>query len=217
MSKQVKSPDLRIVMAQQDFLVGAIEENAGRIIAACRQAVERTGRCRGVPRAGRLTRLPARGPAVAVAFHRGLRGGHAAHPAGSAGRDGARWSPGEGRGCALTTWPRWFAMAVSWRRYRKQHLPNYGVFDEMRYFRPGDSACIIMVRDVPVGITICEDIWPVGARPPGGRCRRAPAPQPQCPRRYHAGKGFETRGAAGAARQRDRPAGGLCQPGRRTG
>ncbi len=43
--------------------------------------------------------------------------------------------------------------------YDKQSLPNYQVFDEKRYFQAGDSACVVHVAGVNVGITICEDIW----------------------------------------------------------
>lgn len=44
--------------------------------------------------------------------------------------------------------------------YAKQKLPNYQVFDEVRYFKPGPSqACIIEVRGIKIAITICEDIW----------------------------------------------------------
>lgn len=43
--------------------------------------------------------------------------------------------------------------------YRKQRLPNYGVFDEERYFQPGAEALVVTVAGVPVGITICEDAW----------------------------------------------------------
>lgn len=43
--------------------------------------------------------------------------------------------------------------------YAKQHLPNYRVFDEKRYFVPGDSACVVRVRGLKVALTICEDIW----------------------------------------------------------
>ncbi len=43
--------------------------------------------------------------------------------------------------------------------YHKQQLPNYEVFDEKRYFRQGNKACVVNVKDVRVGITICEDIW----------------------------------------------------------
>jgi NAD+ synthase (glutamine-hydrolysing) len=43
--------------------------------------------------------------------------------------------------------------------YRKALLPNYGVFDERRYFAPGDEHPLFTVRGVRVGITICEDAW----------------------------------------------------------
>lgn len=43
--------------------------------------------------------------------------------------------------------------------YRKHELPNYGVFDEVRYFRSGNSPCVFDVAGVQVGLTICEDIW----------------------------------------------------------
>jgi NAD+ synthase (glutamine-hydrolysing) len=52
--------------------------------------------------------------------------------------------------------------------YRKQRLPNYGVFDEERYFHPGHGVRIYEIAGVPVGITICEDIWY-----PGGPAREA--------------------------------------------
>lgn len=43
--------------------------------------------------------------------------------------------------------------------YRKMFLPNYSVFDEKRYFKPGDKLMVLKMGDVRVGITICEDIW----------------------------------------------------------
>ena len=44
--------------------------------------------------------------------------------------------------------------------YFKQELPNYQVFDEKRYFKPGiKQACVFPIENVPVGLTICEDIW----------------------------------------------------------
>lgn len=44
-------------------------------------------------------------------------------------------------------------------KYYKHHLPNYGVFDEHRYFTAGDQTLTIRVADVDVAIAICEDIW----------------------------------------------------------
>ena len=43
--------------------------------------------------------------------------------------------------------------------YHKHQLPNYEVFDEKRYFESGSSASVVKIKDVSVGITICEDIW----------------------------------------------------------
>ncbi|HZK67487.1 MAG TPA: nitrilase-related carbon-nitrogen hydrolase, partial [Chloroflexota bacterium] len=43
--------------------------------------------------------------------------------------------------------------------YHKAYLPNYGVFDEERYFRRGSEQPVFLVRGVKVGVSICEDIW----------------------------------------------------------
>ncbi len=43
--------------------------------------------------------------------------------------------------------------------YHKQYLPNYGVFDEARYFRPGGGVQLFEIAGAKVGVTICEDIW----------------------------------------------------------
>jgi NAD+ synthase (glutamine-hydrolysing) len=47
-------------------------------------------------------------------------------------------------------------------RYNKQHLPNYGVFDEKRYFVSGESHGVVFIHDIPVSIVICEDLWIAG-------------------------------------------------------
>ena len=44
-------------------------------------------------------------------------------------------------------------------RYRKMHLPNYGVFDERRYFEPGAEALVARFGSLTIGVNICEDIW----------------------------------------------------------
>ena len=48
------------------------------------------------------------------------------------------------------------------RVYRKRFLPNYGVFDENRYFAPGNDLLLMAFGDVVVGPTVCEDIWQPG-------------------------------------------------------
>ena len=47
-------------------------------------------------------------------------------------------------------------------RYYKRHLPNYAVFDEKRYFVPGDETCVVECKGRRIGLTICEDIWHAG-------------------------------------------------------
>jgi len=47
-------------------------------------------------------------------------------------------------------------------RYRKNALPNYGVFDEKRYFAADNQSCLFTLKDTVIGITICEDIWQTG-------------------------------------------------------
>jgi NAD+ synthase (glutamine-hydrolysing) len=74
--------------------------------------------------------------------------------------------------------------------YRKVLLPNYSVFDERRYFEPGEGPALIEVNGIRVGLTICEDIWYPG--PPasvealaGASLIVNPSASP-----YHRGKGI---------------------------
>ena len=55
-------------------------------------------------------------------------------------------------------------------RYVKHHLPNYGVFDEFRWFVSGDTMQIIQIHGVDVGLVICEDLWQDG---PTSACAEA--------------------------------------------
>jgi len=43
--------------------------------------------------------------------------------------------------------------------YRKKELPNYGVFDEKRYFKPGRETSVVILDSIPTAMSICEDIW----------------------------------------------------------
>jgi len=75
--------------------------------------------------------------------------------------------------------------------YRKVYLPNYGVFDEQRYFQAGDAGGAIDIGYERVGLTVCEDIWEPG--PPASEEALAGATLivniSASP--YHAGKGAE--------------------------
>jgi NAD+ synthase (glutamine-hydrolysing) len=82
--------------------------------------------------------------------------------------------------------------------YRKNRLPNYAVFDEQRYFAPGQEAVNIEVAGREVGLTICEDCWVEG--PPasteaaeGAELIANPSGSP-----YHRGKGREREAMFGA-------------------
>jgi NAD+ synthase (glutamine-hydrolysing) len=75
--------------------------------------------------------------------------------------------------------------------YRKNRLPNYSVFDEQRYFVPGDQPATIELGGTRVGLTVCEDVWAPG--PPaeseaveGATLIANPSGSP-----YHRGKGRE--------------------------
>ncbi|MGW4345169.1 NAD+ synthase [Streptomyces sp. NPDC004690] len=57
--------------------------------------------------------------------------------------------------------------------FAKHHLPNYGVFDEFRYFVPGDTMPVLRVHGVDVALAICEDLWQDGGRVPAARTARA--------------------------------------------
>ncbi|HSJ07646.1 MAG TPA: NAD+ synthase [Longimicrobiales bacterium] len=57
--------------------------------------------------------------------------------------------------------------------YHKQRLPNYGVFDELRYFKPGVGEVLVRAHSAWIGVCVCEDIWLPGG--PVGRLARAGA------------------------------------------
>ncbi len=80
--------------------------------------------------------------------------------------------------------------------YAKRHLPNYQVFDERRYFLPGEQVCVFEVKGHSVGLLICEDAW---FEQPALDCQRAGAQvlavlnaSP-----FHVGKGGERERAMG--------------------
>jgi len=75
--------------------------------------------------------------------------------------------------------------------YRKVHLPNYGVFDEQRYFQAGTEAALIEVAGVPVGVTVCEDIWEPGPPATAEALAGAHVIVNLSASPYHAGKGLE--------------------------
>ncbi|HEY6691350.1 MAG TPA: NAD+ synthase [Solirubrobacteraceae bacterium] len=75
--------------------------------------------------------------------------------------------------------------------YRKTVLPNYGVFDEQRYFQVGDGGAVLQLGDARLGLTICEDVWTPGPPASDEALAGAPLILNASASPYHAGKGLE--------------------------
>lgn len=152
-------PDLKIVMAQINTLVGDIPGNTALVINTARQAQEHLQAdiivfpeltLTGYPPEDLLLR-----PSLAVRVQKALDEIEAA-------RLGVTVILGYPKVVA----GRVYNMAgviehgKPVQEYAKQCLPNYQVFDEKRYFLPGDSPCIVTLKGgIKAAITICEDIW----------------------------------------------------------
>jgi NAD+ synthase (glutamine-hydrolysing) len=75
--------------------------------------------------------------------------------------------------------------------YRKTHLPNYGVFDEQRYFQAGRSGAVLEIGSERIGLTVCEDIWEPGEPASAEALAGATLILNISASPYHAGKGAE--------------------------
>src|SRR5918996_247823 len=87
--------------------------------------------------------------------------------------------------------------------YTKMLLPNYGVFDERRYFEPGPSPALIEVAGEVVGLTICEDIWFPGPPAAAEALAGAGLIVNASASPYHRGKGMMREREIVAARARE--------------
>jgi len=149
---------LRLIIAQLNLLVGDVAGNAERVIAAARQARDQLGAHAIVFPELTLTSYPPEDlllrPALLLQVEESLR--HIEHEA--RGIDVILGHPQAEHG-------QLFNAASLLREgrvhatYHKQILPNYSVFDERRYFAPGNDACVVEIGGIPVGLTICEDVW----------------------------------------------------------
>src|SRR5438270_9171405 len=75
--------------------------------------------------------------------------------------------------------------------YRKMYLPNYGVFDENRYFQEGTEPALIELNGTAIGLTICEDIWEPGPPASSEALAGAQVIVNVSASPYHAGKPLE--------------------------
>ena len=162
---------LKIAAAQLNFWVGDVEGNVAKIIAAANDARDRLKAdlvvfpelaLLGYPPDDLLQRsgLPAVVAAGLQKIGREITGIHVivGHPEYAA----------EGIYNAATVFRDRRVVA----KYRKQLLPNYGVFDEKRHFLPGKGSCVFELKKIPIGLCICEDVWGPN---PAAAARRAGA------------------------------------------
>jgi NAD+ synthase (glutamine-hydrolysing) len=147
---------VRVALAQLNTVVGDIDGNAERVAAALADAREAGADVALVPELA-ISGYPPEDlllrPAFAAACREALD----------------RVAAGVSRGIAVIGFPEWdgdchnSAAIVAEGRvqavYRKRFLPNYGVFDEARYFRAGDGPMVLEALGARVGMAICEDIW----------------------------------------------------------
>jgi NAD+ synthase (glutamine-hydrolysing) len=147
---------LRVALAQLNTVVGDIEGNATRIAAALADAAEAGADVTMVPELA-ITGYPPEDlllrPAFAAAAREALD----------------RVARDVRTGLAIIGFPDWAgdcynaAAIVADGRvqavYRKRFLPNYGVFDEARYFAAGDAPMVLEALGLRIGLAVCEDIW----------------------------------------------------------
>ncbi|GAA0536837.1 NAD+ synthase [Paractinoplanes ferrugineus] len=180
-------PTLRIALAQVNSTVGDIAGNAATVRRWSRQAADAGAQLVAFPEM-MLTGYPIEDLVFRDSFVRSSQAaleslaadlagdglGDLAVVVGYVDADGpaatsSSATPGRGPrdGSALLLGGRVAA------RYFKHHLPNYGVFDEDRYFEPGESLTVVRFGGVDIALTVCEDIWQAGG--PFTAARRAGA------------------------------------------
>ncbi len=152
------SDQLRVVMAQLDFLVGDIPGNATKVVEAIALAKSEHQADVIVFPELTLTGYPPEDLLLRPSLQ--LRIDKAVEAIKLATHDIAVviGYPWRDKGLLFNV-AAFIADGVVHHLYRKQCLPNYQVFDEKRYFVAGNEPAIVSYKGVRLGITICEDIW----------------------------------------------------------
>src|SRR2546423_623010 len=158
-------PQLRIALAQVNSTVGDVFSNADATVEWVRKAAESGAHVVVFPEMA-LTGYPVEDLSLRESFAHASREALAelAHRLAEAGcRDVAAFvgyldmdEAGPRNAAAVLYQGRIVATQY------KHHLPNYGVFDERRYYKPGTTLDIVRLHGVEVGMVICEDIWQDG-------------------------------------------------------
>ena len=152
------SDTLKVALAQIDLLVGDVQANTARVIATARAAQQELGADLIV-----FPELALSGyPPEDLLFHRGFRrqieAGVARVRAEIGSATVAVGYP-EYSGSVIYNALALISGGVVVANHRKSELPNYKVFDEKRYFRPGAQPTVVECCGVRVGLLVCEDIW----------------------------------------------------------
>ena len=200
---------LRLALCQIDLPVGDVDGNVARIRAGVREARDRGAAVVVFPELA-ITGYPPEDlllkPGFVQAAAAGLQdlaaGVHGVAAIVGAPVGGVPRRDGPPDGPALHNGAAVLADGAVAATHHKHHLPNYAVFDERRYFAPGDAAVVIELGGHRLGVTVCEDVWA-----PGGPAEWAAAGGAEVllnlsASPYHQGKGRE-REALFAARCRD--------------
>ncbi|MDA0301252.1 MAG: NAD+ synthase [Chloroflexi bacterium] len=148
---------LRVALAQINTTVGDMDGNRERILAAARRAAEAGADLVAFPELA-ITGYPPEDQLLRSSFI------EEAHASLERLAEEARGLPALIVGCVEFDRHLHNSAAVLHDGqivavYHKQHLPNYGVFDEDRYFYPGDTPLVVTIAGVQVGVTVCEDAW----------------------------------------------------------
>ncbi len=152
---------LRVAMAQLDPLVGDVPGNTRRILAAAREARDRLKADMVVFPELAITGYPPEDLLLRPTFISAAAAARQSLCEASAGIIvivGYPAATPEGLRNAAAVLVDGAVVAT----YFKQLLPNYSVFDEKRYFTPGQEPCVVNLLGVRVGVTICEDVWQSG-------------------------------------------------------
>jgi NAD+ synthase (glutamine-hydrolysing) len=149
---------LRLAIAQLNLLVGDVAGNTGKVIAGARRAREELKAHVVVFPELALTGYPPEDLLLRPALAGQIKAALARIQAETRGIDVILGYPqieGAKRFNACSLIREGGIVAT----YRKHLLPNYSVFDEVRYFSAGITPCVVDIRGVRVGLTVCEDIW----------------------------------------------------------
>lgn len=152
---------LRIVMAQLNTLVGDIEGNADKVIAAARRGRDEFSADAILFPELTLSGYPPEDLLLRPGLHRRVLEALARVAREVSGIDVVLGYPHAAAG-GLYNAASLLRDGHTIATYHKHHLPNYSVFDEKRYFAEGKAPCVVAIKGVKVGITICEDVWHPG-------------------------------------------------------